>query len=285
MIVVTGASGQLGRLVIQGLLEKLPAAQVVAAVRDPAKVEAFAALGVQVRQADYDQPSSLERAFAGAEKVLLISSSEVGKRAPQHRAAIAAAGTAGVKLLAYTSLLHADRSPLGLADEHRETEAALADSGVPYVLLRNGWYSENYTAGIPAALQLGALYGCAGEGRIASAGRADYAAAAVAVLTAEQAQAGRVYELAGDTSYSLAELAAEISRQTGKTIPYQDLPQADYQAALQGAGLPDWLAAMLADSDAGASRGALFDDGRQLGRLIGRPTLTLADAVAQQLRG
>ncbi len=285
MIVVTGASGQLGRLVIQGLLEKLPAAQIVAAVRDPAKVEAFAALGVQVRQADYDQPFSLERAFAGAEKVLLISSSEVGKRAPQHRAAIAAAGAAGVKLLAYTSLLHADRSPLGLAGEHRETEAALADSGVPHVLLRNGWYSENYTAGIPAALQLGALYGCAGEGRIASAGRADYAAAAVAVLTAEQAQAGRVYELAGDTSYSLAELAAEISRQTGKTIPYQDLPQADYQAALQSAGLPDWLAAMLADSDAGASRGALFDDGRQLGRLIGRPTLTLADAVAQQLRG
>lgn len=285
MIVVTGASGQLGRLVIQGLLEKLPAAQIVAAVRDPAKGDYFAALGVQVRQADYDQPQSLERAFAGAEKVLLISSSEVGKRAPQHLAAIAAARKAGVKLLAYTSLLHADRSPLGLAGEHRDTEAALADSGVPHVLLRNGWYSENYTAGVPVALQLGALYGCAGEGRIASAGRADYAAAAVAVLTAEQAQAGRVYELAGDTSYSLAELAAEISRQTGKSIPYKDLPQADYQAALQGVGLPDWLAAMLADSDAGASRGALFDDSRQLGRLIGRPTLTLADAVAQQLRG
>ena len=285
MIVVTGASGQLGRLVIQGLLEKLPAAQIVAAVRDPAKGDYFAALGVQVRQADYDQPQSLERAFAGAEKVLLISSSEVGKRAPQHLAAIAAARKAGVKLLAYTSLLHADRSPLGLAGEHRDTEAALADSGVPHVLLRNGWYSENYTAGVPVALQLGALYGCAGEGRIASAGRADYAAAAVAVLTAEQAQAGRVYELAGDTPYSLAELAAEISRQTGKSIPYKDLPQADYQAALQGAGLPDWLAAMLADSDAGASRGALFDDSRQLGRLIGRPTLTLADAVAQQLRG
>lgn len=285
MIVVTGASGQLGRLVIQGLLEKLPAAQIVAAVRDPAKGDYFAALGVQVRLADYGQPQSLERAFAGAEKVLLISSSEVGKRAPQHRAAIAAACKAGVQLLAYTSLLHADRSPLGLAGEHRDTEAALADSGVPHVLLRNGWYSENYTAGVPVALQLGALYGCAGEGRIASAGRADYAAAAVAVLTAEQAQAGRVYELAGDTSYSLAELAAEISSQTGKSIPYKDLPQADYQAALQGAGLPDWLAAMLADSDAGASRGALFDDSRQLGRLIGRPTLTLADAVAQQLRG
>ena len=254
-------------------------------MRDPAKVDHFAALGVQVRQADYDQPHSLERAFAGAEKVLLISSSEVGKRAPQHRAAIAAACKAGVQLLAYTSLLHADRSPLGLAGEHRDTEAALADSGVPHVLLRNGWYSENYTAGVPVALQLGALYGCAGEGRIASAGRADYAAAAVAVLTAEQAQAGRVYELAGDTSYSLAELAAEISRQTGKSIPYKDLPQADYQAALQGAGLPDWLAAMLADSDAGARRGALFDEGRQLGRLIGRPTLSLADAVAQQLRG
>jgi NAD(P)H dehydrogenase (quinone) len=285
MIVVTGASGQLGRLVIQGLLEKLPAAQIVAAVRTPSKVADLAALGVQVRHADYDQPQSLDSAFAGAEKILLISSSEVGKRAPQHRAAIAAASKAGVKLLAYTSLLHADRSPLGLADEHRATEAALADSGLPHVLLRNGWYSENYTAGIPAALQLGTLYGCAGEGRIASAGRADYAAAAVAVLTAEQAQAGRIYELAGDDAYSLAELAAEISRQTGKSIPYQDLPQADYQGALQGAGLPDWLAAMLADSDAGAAQGALFDDGRQLGRLIGRPTLSLADAVARQLQG
>ncbi len=285
MIVVTGASGQLGRLVVQALLDKLPASQIVAAVRDPAKVADLAALGVQVRQADYDRPESLDGAFAGADKLLLISSSEVGKRTAQHRAVIDAARRAGVTLLAYTSVLHADSSPLGLADEHRDTEAALGASGVPYVLLRNSWYNENYTAAIPATLQKGALFGCAGEGRIASASRADYAAAAAAVLTSAEPQAGRIYELAGDSAYSLAELAAEISRQSGKTIAYHDLSQAEYQAALEGAGLPPGLAALVADSSAAAGRGALFDAGRQLSQLIGRPTTPLAVSVAKQLGG
>lgn len=282
MIVITGASGQLGRLVIEALLHTLPASEIVAAVRSPAKVSDLAARGVQVRQADYTQPATLDAAFQGADKLLLISSSEVGQRVPQHRAVIDAAQRAGVKLLAYTSLLHADVSPLGLAAEHQATEALLRASGLPHVLLRNGWYTENYAASVPAALAHGVLLGSAGTGRIASAARADYAEAAAAVLTQDD-QAGRVYELAGDTAYTLAELAAEITTQSGKEIAYKDLPEADYKAILLGAGLPEGLAALLADSDVGASKGGLFDDSCQLSQLIGRPTTRLATSIAPSI--
>ncbi|MDZ7857237.1 SDR family oxidoreductase [Sphaerotilus sp.] len=283
MIVVTGASGQLGRLVIQSLLKTVPAAGIVAAVRQPAAVADLAALGVQVRQADYAQPATLDAAFQGATKVLLISSSALGERVAQHGNVIDAARRAGVALLAYTSLLHADTSPLGLAAEHTATEALLRASGVPHVLLRNGWYTENYLAGLPAVLQHGAVIGSAGEGRIASAARADYAEAAAAVLTRDD-QAGQVHELAGDTSYTLAEFAAEVGRQTGRTIPYVNLPEADYRGALLGAGLPEPLAHLLAESDVGASKGGLFDDGHRLSALIGRPTATLAAMVEAALR-
>lgn len=183
MIVVTGATGQLGQLVVQSLLETVPAGQIVAAVRNPPKAADLAAKGVVVRKADYEDPTTLEAAFAGADKVLLISSSELGKRAAQHKAAIAAAVHAKVKLLVYTSVLHADTSPLGLAKEHLETELAIKASGLPYVLLRNGWYTENYTASVPAALAHGAVMGCAKDGRVSSAARADYAVAAAKVLT------------------------------------------------------------------------------------------------------
>ena len=279
MIVVTGATGHLGRLVIAGLLKKVPPSGIIAAVRSPEKAGDLAALGVQVRCADYNQPPAWDGALKGADKVLLISSSEVGRRAKQHRAVIDAARRTGVKLLAYTSVLRADTSPLGLAAEHKETEALIRASGLPFTLLRNGWYTENYTAGISGALTHGAVYGCAGDGRIASAARADYAEAAAAVLTAED-QAGRVYELAGDTAYTLAELAAEISRQSGKKIGYVNLPEAEYRNVLVKAGLPEAVAALLAASDTGVSKGALFDDGHQLSKLIGRPTTSLAAAVA-----
>lgn len=285
MYVITGATGQLGRLVIEKLLATVPAGQVIAAVRSPEKAADLAALGVQVRHADYSQASTLDSAFKGAEKILLISSSEIGQRAAQHQAVIDAAKRANVKLLAYTSVLHADTSLLGLAEEHRQTEAALQRSGVPFVLLRNGWYTENYTAGVPAALEHGAVFGSAAEGRISSAARVDYADAAVAVLTSTEDQAGRVYELAGDDAYTLSVFAAEISKQTGKTVPYTDLPQADFKAALMQAGLPDFVAELLSDSDAAAAKGALFDDSRQLSALIGRPTTPLAITVAQALKG
>lgn len=282
MIVVTGASGQLGRLVIASLLKRVPANQIVAAVRSPEKVADLAALGVIVKQADYSQPDALEQAFAGADKVLLISSSEVGQRLAQHRNVIDAAKRAGVSLIAYTSLLHADRSPLALADEHKATEAYLAGSGVPFVLLRNGWYSENYLASAPAALAHDAFIGCAGEGRIASAARADYADAAAVVLTRAE-QAGKVYELAGDEAYTLSELASELSRQAGKPVPYVNLPEAEFKGALLGAGLPEPLADLLANSDSGASQGGLFDDSHTLSALIGRPTTSLSTLITAAL--
>ncbi|WP_413735658.1 SDR family oxidoreductase [Sodalis sp. RH21] len=283
MIVITGATGQLGRLVIAELLKTHPASELVAAVRSPEKARDLAALGVEVRQADYSQPATLDIALRGAEKLLLISSNAVGARVEQHRNVIDAAKRAHVKLLAYTSLLHADTSPLGLSKEHLATEDLLDESGLPVVLLRNGWYHENYTAGIPTALAHNALAGCAGDGRIASASRTDYAAAAAAVLSKEN-QAGKIYELAGDEAYTLTELAAEITRQSGTAVKYVNLTQPEYQALLSQAGLPDFLAVMLSDSESGASQGGLFDDARQLSQLIGRPTQPLAQAVAAALK-
>ena len=284
MIVVTGATGQLGRLVIDALLETVPASNIVAAVRSPEKAADLAARGVVVRKADYTQPDTLDAALAGAEKVLLISSSEIGQRVPQHRAVIEAAKRAGIRLIAYTSVLRADTSPLGLAGEHAQTEALLKQSGLPVVLLRNGWYTENYAASVPAALAHGVVLGSAGDGRISSAARIDYAAAAAAALTRED-QAGRVYELAGDSSYTLTELAAEIARQSGKAVAYRNLPEADYKAALIGFGLPEPVAQLLADSDTGASKGGLFDDGHQLSALIGRPTTPMATTIAASVQG
>lgn len=273
MIAVTGATGQLGRFVIDALLKKVPAGEIIAAVRTPAKAADLAALGVIVRQADYGQPETLEAAFAGVDKLLLISGSEVGQREAQHKAVIEAARAAGVGFIAYTSLLHADTSPLGLGVEHRATEALLKASGIPFALLRNGWYSENYAASIPPALAHHAFIGAAGESRIASAARQDYAEAAAEVMTRED-QAGKVYELAGDDSYTLAQFAAEIAAQSGEKVDYVNLSQSEFAAALKNAGLPEGLAEMLADSDAGAEKGGLFDDSRQLSQLIGRPTTT-----------
>lgn len=284
MIAVTGASGQLGQLVIGKLLEKVEAKNIVAVVRNAAKAAEFAAKGVIVREADYTDAQSLEKAFAGVDKLLLISSSEVGRRLTQHANVIDAAKKTGINFLAYTSMLRADSTPLALAGEHRETEALVKASGISSAILRNGWYTENYTVGVPVALQHNGLFGAAEQGRIASAARLDYAEAAVAVLTSQD-HAGKIYELAGDTSYSLAELAAEISAQTGKAIGYTNLSRADYKAALLGAGLPEWLAELLSESDAGAAKGALFDDGHQLSKLIGRPTTTLSVLVKAALDG
>ncbi|ELY4775592.1 SDR family oxidoreductase [Cronobacter turicensis] len=283
MIAITGATGHLGQRVIDTLLNTVAAQEIVAIVRNPAKAAALSAKGVQVRAADYGDVAALTAAFAGVEKLLLISSSEVGQRAPQHRNVIDAAKTAGVKLIAYTSLLHADRSPLGLADEHVATEKMLAEAGIPYVLLRNGWYTENYLASVPPALEHGVFIGSAGDGKIASASRQDYAEAAASVLTLDN-QAGRVYELAGDNAWTLRDLTALLSKETGKTVAYQNLSEADFAAALAGAGLPEGFAKLLADSDIGASKGGLFDDSRQLSALIGRPTTSLETSLRESLK-
>ena len=281
MIVITGATGNLGQHVIASLLTSVPAANIIAAVRNPAKAANLAALGVQVRQADYNDGASLDAAFKGATKILLISSSEVGQRAQQHQNVIDAAKRAGVALLAYTSVLRADTSPLGLAAEHVITEAAIRASGLPYTFLRNGWYLENHTEHLAPVLEHGVVLGAAQNGRFSSAARADYAAAAAAVLTADKPQA--IYELAGDQGFTLAEYAAEVARQSGKAIVYKDLPQADFKAALVSVGVPEGFADLLADSDAGAARGGLEDHGKQLSALIGRPTTRLLDAVEAAL--
>lgn len=247
--------------------------------RTPAKA---ADLGVPVREADYEQPATLARALAGIDTLLLISASELGKRARQHRNIIDAARHAEVKRVIYTSLLHADTSRLNLAGEHLETERMLKDSGIPHTILRNGWYTENYTGSIAGALAGGAFLGSAGAGRISSAARSDYAEAAVKVLTG-QGHDGQTYELAGDTAWTLADLAAEISRQTGKSIPYRNLPEAEYAAALQGLGVPSDFARAIASWDVSASQGALFDDSHELSRLIGHPTTPMSTTVAEAL--
>lgn len=278
MIAITGATGQLGQLAVAALQKTVPASQIVAIVRNPAKADALAQQGVVVRQADYGDEAALTRALEGVEKLLLISSSEVGQRTAQHRNVINAAKAAGVSFIAYTSLLHADTSPLGLAAEHIETEKLLAASGISYALLRNGWYSENYLASAPPALEHGVFIGAAGDGKIASATREDYAAAAAKVIS-EDGHAGKVYELAGDQAWTLSELAAELSAQSGKNVVYQNLSEADYAAALRGVGLPDAFASLLANSDTGASKGGLFDDSHTLSKLIGRATTPIAASI------
>ncbi|MCP9622458.1 SDR family oxidoreductase [Nocardia otitidiscaviarum] len=266
-VAVTGASGQLGRLVVEALLRR--GEPVVAVVRDPAKVADLAERGAQVRAASYDDPAALDAALAGVDRVLLVSGNEFGKRVQQHTNVIRAAERAGVELLAYTSIPHAERNELILAQEHRGTEAVLATATVPTVLLRNGWYWENYTGGLAHAVESGVLHGAAGEGRVAGAARADYAEAAAQVLTTD-GHAGRVYELGGDERLTYAELAQAISAAAGKPVRYENLAQADYAAALEKAGLPAGYAQALADADAGIATGILDVDSGDLHKLLGR---------------
>ncbi|MBW6434649.1 SDR family oxidoreductase [Actinoplanes hulinensis] len=282
-IAVTGATGHLGRLVVDALIARGAApGDIVATVRDTAKAAGLAALGVQVREADYDRPETLATAFAGVDRLLLISGNTIGQRVPQHTAVVEAAKAAGVGFLAYTSILRADSSPLGLAPEHLATEQVVAASGIPFALLRNGWYIENYAASFGPAVEHGALLGSAGEGRIAAATRADFAEAAAVVLL--RGEPG-VHELAGDQPFTMAELAAEVARQTGAPVAYRDLPPDGYRDALVTAGMPGQFADLFADTDVKIRAGHLDDTTGTLSRLIGRPTTPLAEAVATALKG
>lgn len=272
---VTGASGQLGQLVVGHLKTLVPAGDIIALVRSEAAEQAYAAKGIATRQGDYDDPESLRAAFRGVDRLLLISSSEVGKRAAQHGNVIAVAKAAGVGFVAYTSLLNADRGGMALAEEHVATEAALKRSGIPHAILRNGWYSENLAGTAAQALSLGKHFGAAGEGRIAAAARRDYAEAAAKVL-ARAGHEGRTYELGGDSPFTLSEYAGLLSDVSGKAVAYVDLGEEAYRDALVGAGLPEGFAAILADSDAKAARGALTTDSGDLARLIGRPTTPIS---------
>lgn len=276
---ITGATGQLGRLVVEKLKERTNADRLIALVRTPQKA---ADMNIESRAFNYNKPEALAESLKGIDYLLLISGNEIGQRKRQHENIIEAAQTAGVKQIVYTSLLHADTSTLSLAAEHVATEQALAESGIPYTLLRNGWYTENYTASVPNAVKAGALIGSAGNGKISSAARADYAEAAAVVLTTPHNE-GKIYELSGDESYTLTDLAAEVSRQTGKAIPYNNLPEEEYVAVLTGAGLPAPLAEAIASWDVSASKGDLYDNSHVLSKLIGHSTTPLSTVVKKAL--
>lgn len=276
---ITGATGQLGSLVIEHLKSKTASENIVALVRNQEKA---AGLGVESRSFDYNNPETLKQSLSGIDYLLLISSSEVGQRARQHKNVIEAAKEAGVKWIVYTSLLHANTSSLSLAGEHLETEALLKDAGIPVTILRNGWYTENYLGSVDSALKAGAFIGSAGEGKISSAARNDFAEAAAVVISDPKHQ-GKVYELAGDESYTLSDLAKEISKQAGKEIPYNNLEEAQYAEILESVGLPTEFAQAIAGWDVSASKGDLFDNSKTLSELIQRPTTPMSESVAQTL--
>ncbi|SDJ04311.1 NAD(P)H dehydrogenase (quinone) [Frankineae bacterium MT45] len=277
-IVVTGATGKLGRLAVEALLERgVPAAEIVATGRSTEKLSHFADRGITVRRADFDDPASLAAAFAGADRLLLVSGNEVGQRPAQHGRAIDAAKAAGVQLIAYTSIPYADRATSLLSQEHLATEKLLAASGVPFVLLRNSWYLENYTEQLPVFLEHG-IAGSARDGRVSAAARRDYAEAAAVVLI-EDGHAGAVYELGG-AAFTLPELAAAVTAATGTQVSYTDVPVETYEQILVGAGLPAAMAHILADADRGLAEGELFVDSGHLEKLMGRPATTLAEALA-----
>lgn len=276
---ITAATGQLGKLVVESLKQKVASENIVVLVRTPEKASD---LGVEAKAFDYSNKATQVEALKGIDTLLLISGSEVGQREVQHANVIASAKEAGVKKIVYTSLLHADTSTLSLAVEHVATEKNLKESGLTYTILRNGWYTENYTGSIGGALAGGAFIGSAGDGKIASAARIDFAEAAATVLATE-GHDGKVYELAGDTAYTLTDLAAEISAQTGKAIPFANLPEAEYAKILTSFGLPEFFAQAIASWDVSASKGDLFDDSKTLSALIGRPTTSLAETVKETL--
>jgi NAD(P)H dehydrogenase (quinone) len=280
-IAITGATGQLGRLVINKLKEKIPTDNMIALSRS---VEKAKGLEVEVREFDYEKPAMLKPALKGVDTLLLISASEIGKRFSQHKHIIEAAKSAGIKWIVYTSLLRTDNTSLDIGTEHKVTEKLLKESGIPFTILRNGWYTENYTSSVPGAIRGGALMGCAGNGKISGAARADYADAAAAVLTGKNHQ-GKIYELAGDNFFTLSDLAAEISRQTGKNIPYKNLSEKDYASALKNFGVPEEFAKVIAGWDTAASKNDLFDDSHQLSRLTGNATTPLSVSVANAIKG
>ena len=283
MITVTAATGHYGRLVVEELLRRgVPASAITAAVRDPQNAASLAAQGVQVREADYDRPETLVPAFTGASKLLLIPSPVYGQRYPQMQRAITAAAQAGAGLVAYASFVNTGTSTLLLGQEHKQAEGAIRASGLPFVLLRNGAYTEMYTETLGPALQYGAILGSAGDGKVSGATRADLAAAAAVVLAGDGHQ-GQVYELGG-TAFTMADLAAEVSRQTGKHITYQDMPVDAYAKTLTAAGIPESFAGLLADTSLAIARGDWYTDRTDLQQLIGRPSTPLADAVAAALK-
>ncbi|MEB3753759.1 SDR family oxidoreductase [Acinetobacter sp. MD2(2019)] len=279
---ITGATGQLGQLVVAQLQKTAPQLEIVALVRNTEKAKALFKESVEIRKFDYSEPASLAAALDGLSQILLISSSEIGQRIPQHTAVIQAAQNAKLNKIVYTSLLNADHSPLGLATEHKATEQLIKQSGLNYAILRNNWYSENHLANLAHVIEQGVLYGAAENGRISAASRQDYAEAAANVLTlAEENQ--KIYELAGSSSFTLAELAQMISTVAKTTVRYENLSAADYTAALISAGLPDFVADILVDADVQTAAGAMYSQAKDLEQLLGRKTTPILTLIEKAL--
>lgn len=278
---VTGASGQLGRLVLDELLHKVNPGDIVAFGRDLTKLDEYKAKGVNVRPMDYDQPEDLAAVLEGVDRLLLISGTALGERPRQHGNVIEAAKKAGVSYIAYTSILDAENTPIKLGAEHKATEMALADSGLAYDLCRMGWYNENYVGNLAAQVEHGVITGAQGQGRISSASRADLAAGCAHVLVS--GKGGETYDFAGDESWTMEDFAAEVSRQTGREVKYQDMSQEDYAKSLVGLGMPDVIAAVIANSSRATSQGALHNESRTLSRLTGRPTTPISETIAKAL--
>ena len=271
---VTGASGHLGRLAVQELLARgVPAADVVAVVRTRGKAADLADRGVQVRGADYSRPQTLGAALADVDRLLLVSSSEPGRRVAHHTNVIQAAKAAGASRIVYTSMLNADDTTSPLAGEHQDTERALGEADVPFTLLRNGWYTENYTDQAAQYREAGEIVGAAGQGRISAASRQDYAAAAAVALLDDEG-GNRTYELGGP-AFDLPELARTITAVTGTKVTYRDLPAEEYAAWLQRAGLDEATAHFVAALDASIARGDLETSSRDLVHLLRRPATLL----------
>ncbi len=281
-IAITGATGQLGNLVIEQLLQLTAAQNIVALVRNVDKAKHFKVQGIELREFDYDRPETLVPALLGIDKLLLISANEIGRRTPQHQAVIDAAKVASVPYLAYTSLLRANTSPLGLAQEHRETEKLIQDSGITYTFLRNNWYSENYLAGVAHTIEIGTLFGAAQDGRISSASRIDYAEAAAKVLTSTGHE-NKTYELAGSESFIKADLAQFISQATHKPVIYQNLSADDLRQGLIQASLPSHLIDVIVDADVQTAKGAMYSNSKDLEQLIGRNTTSIQNAIKAAL--
>lgn len=277
-IAITGATGQLGHYVIQALLTKTDAQNIVALVRDLNKAQHLKAQGVELRHFDYDQTETLAPALEGIDKLLLISANEIGRRTPQHQVVIQAAQQSKVPYIAYTSLLNADASTLGLSQEHRETEALIKNSGLTYTFLRNNWYTENYLAGLSHAIESGTLNGAANDGKISSASRIDYAEAAATVLVSDTHE-NRIYELAGSTAFTLQDLADAISEVSGQAVQYKNLTSEQYHQGLVQAGLPTGLVDVIVDADVKTQTGAMFSDSKDLEKLIGRKTTSIQEEI------
>ncbi|MFV0315939.1 MAG: SDR family oxidoreductase [Microthrixaceae bacterium] len=276
-IAVTAASGQLGQGIVSHLLDRVPASEVIAVIRDPAKAAPLTAKGVEVRIADYTDRDALTEALAGIDKMVLISSNEIGQRATQHANVIDAAKEAGVGYVAYTSLLHADTSPLLLAPEHAETERRLAEAGIAHSFLRNGWYHENQVTSIPGAREMGTVLTSAGEGRVASAARDDFAEAAAIVVTSDSPEI--IYELSGDTAWTQEELAEAISAAIDAPVTVTHVNSEAHREALTQAGLDDPMIDFAVSVDGHIAQGALADMPGTLSDLLGRPTTALADTL------